>query len=255
MFTLAIDTSDRQFSVALLESGHIIAQADSRQSAIQCQPISEARSPVTGKFPPGVSVKLFPMLKQVFAKAGRKLADLELIAIATGPGLFTGLRVGVVTAKTLAYVHGTPLIGVNTLEVIANQTYKLSPPSVLAGARVIKSVLNAQRQQLFAGSYRIGDVVPEHLQEISANQILDRATWLERLADGDLLTGTGLNPIVDTIQTMTAISYMKIPIADEHLWECSAVGVGELGWRRFMAGQRDDFWTLEPFYFRPSYAE
>ena len=139
--------------------------------------------------------------------------------------------------------------------LIANQTYKLSPPSVLAGARVIKSVLNAQRQQLFAGSYRIGDVVPEHLQEISANQILDRATWLERLADGDLLTGTGLNPIVDTIQTMTAISYMKIPIADEHLWECSAVGVGELGWRRFMAGQRDDFWTLEPFYFRPSYAE
>ncbi len=255
MFTLAIDTSDRQFSVALLESGNLITQADSRQSEIQLHPISDARPPVSGKFPPGVSVKLFPMLKQVFAEAGRKLADLELIAIATGPGMFTGLRVGVVAAKTLAYVHGTPLIGVNTLEVIANQTFKRSPPSLLSGIRVIKTVLNAQRQQLFAGSYRIGSVTSEYPQEISANQILDRTAWLEQLADGELLTGTGLNPIIDAIEATTANLNGKILIADEHLRECSAVGVGELGSRRFLAGQRDDLWTLEPFYFRPSYAE
>ena len=80
-------------------------------------------------------------------EVGWKPGEVQLIAVTVGPGSFTGLRIGVSTAKALAYALATPLIGVNTLEVILRQ----AP----AGLPRLQAVLDAQRYELFAERQRL----------------------------------------------------------------------------------------------------
>ena len=93
--------------------------------------------------------RLRPALQRV-AEAGRLVAaSVELVAVAVGPGSFTGLRIGVTTAKTFAYAVGAEVVGVNTLAALAAQ----APPS----ATPLWTILDAQRQELFAAKFLIVD--------------------------------------------------------------------------------------------------
>ena len=100
MRILAMDTSGRRAAVAALEDDRVLAECDS---------------------PPGVrsAAALAPLIAELLKGVDWQLRRLDLIAVTQGPGSFTGLRIGVTTAKTLAYATGAAVIGVNTLEVIA----------------------------------------------------------------------------------------------------------------------------------------
>lgn len=269
MRILAIDTSLQSVSVALFDGGEFISELDSERNdgegvnAPSSPPVggragsgdemapgftkkrSKRGSKTSRLFPPGASVMLAPMIESLMDRANWALSEVGLIAIATGPGRFTGLRVGVVTAKTLAYATGAQIIGVNTLEVIAGQTAIESH----AFGKTIQTVVNAQRGQLFSGGFvfekawQIGKVVGQ--------QIVGQQAWIESLHPGDLVSGAGLKPIVETIRSTRP----DIAVAPENCWASSAVGVGKLAWQKYQLGQRDDLWTIEPLYFRPSSAE
>ena len=197
--------------------------------------------------------------------------DIGLVAIAVGPGMFTGLRVGVVTAKSIAYSVGAELIGVNTLEVIAAQTIdelqnrrQSSHFQEIVGP-IIRPVLNAQRKQLFCGEFKPSKSKPSEsefnssgvsqfdwkLFQSAKDQILDRDDWINSLQPNDVLTGSGLQPILDQIKSQ----HPDVVIAPESVWESSATSVGKLAWSQYQSGKRDDLWKLEPVYFRPSAAE
>jgi hypothetical protein len=93
------------------------------------------------------------------------------------------------------------------------------------------------------------------LEEAIPNQILNRADWLAGIAAGEIVTGTGLKPILSAVDEITAKRQPPMVVAQPIHWESTAAVVGQLGRRQYLAGRRDDRWVLEPFYFRPSYAE
>lgn len=271
MLVLAIDTSGQAISASLLEKGKVILEINSKDDQpenSEAKSFKQSPNPSSGGagsddvlpagytqkrskrgsktsriFPPGASVLLAPMLKKLTEQCGVSFDQIGLIALPTGPGLFTGIRVGVVSAKSLAYSTKADLIGVNTLEVIAAQT----AISQECFGKPIGVVLNAQRQQLFTGEYLSSS--PWKTEAVTPNQTLDRQTWIAA-NQCELVTGAGLKPLSDAIDAQQGVA-----AAPQSSWECSATSVGKLAWQKYQDGRRDDFWKLEPVYFRPSSAE
>ncbi len=105
---------------------------------------------------------LAPAIEHALAQAGRTLGDLEAIAVDIGPGLFTGLRVGVATAKALAQALGLGVLGCSSLEVLARA-------AVDAGATgPVLSVVDARRGEVFTAAYRPDPTAPGGLAEVLA---------------------------------------------------------------------------------------
>lgn len=210
---------------------------------------------------PSVGAGLFPLLKKLLSDTHHKFNQVQLLGVTYGPGMFTGLRSGIVAVKSLAYAGQIPVVAVNTLEVIAFQALPFlaengGRAATGSGSRIrVLPVINAQRQQLFTGAYEVQWPVDEgenhepEIHEITQNQIQDRQAWLSGLLENDWVTGTGLKPILDQIPSG------KVNRVDPSRWIPTATAVGKLAWKYFQAGRRDDIWKLEPFYFRPSYAE
>jgi tRNA threonylcarbamoyladenosine biosynthesis protein TsaB len=131
---LAIDTSLGGCSVALLEGGAVAAEAE------EPSPGSQSRV-------------LVPMIEAVLKKAERSYRDLTAVACTIGPGGFTGIRVGLATARAIALGTDKPLIGLSTLETIAYG----------AGAQAdILAVIDARRGQHYAQRFRLnGSLIPQ----------------------------------------------------------------------------------------------
>jgi tRNA threonylcarbamoyladenosine biosynthesis protein TsaB len=105
---------------------------------------------------------LAPAIEHALAQAGRTLGELEAIAVDVGPGLFTGLRVGVATAKALAQALGLGVLGCSSLEVLARA-------AVDAGATgPVLSVVDARRGEVFTAAYRPDPARPGGLAEVLA---------------------------------------------------------------------------------------
>lgn len=152
---LAIETSQREGSLALTEGTQLLTQL----------PLCAERR---------TAQSLLPAIQEVIGATGMSLSDLDLIAVSQGPGSFTGLRIGMTTAKTLAYALQTDLIGVHTLEVIAARLFLLEQR--VEQDEVLEVVLDAQRQQLFTARFRLDNDV---LREEAATAIVDFKDWRE----------------------------------------------------------------------------
>ena len=281
MPTLAINTSANFVSLALLDEMELLAEVDSRtdyQHRLAAttglpaghqdqlppgytQKRSKRGQQASRVFPPGASVMLAPMLQQLMSDNRLEFTDLDLICLDNGPGMFTGLRVAVVTAKALAYASGTDLIAVNTLAAIAAQAFAgLGNASMSDTESPVSVVTNAQRQQLFAGTYEqtsewevrpVEKTVQANDAGTGNTQIKTRQQWLDQLDSQVFVTGSGLKPLLDLL----AEDYPQVTVVPENCWELKASSVGRLAWKRYQQGQRDDLWELSPAYFRPSAAE
>jgi tRNA threonylcarbamoyladenosine biosynthesis protein TsaB len=224
VFILAFDTSSFAGSVALLDAGQVVAA---------CALDPARRSAQT----------LAPAMAEVLAAAGIKPADVRLVATTIGPGSFTGVRVAATAAKTFAYAAKCDVIGLSTLDVIAAQ---VPLPSLPADAPPeLHAVIDAQRKELFLARYRLGPDGPERL---APDTIVAAQTWLDSLAPRIIVTGPGLDKLAAHLPPHAIV----IP---PPLREPAAANVGQLAWRDYQLGRRDDLWKLAPTYLRPSYAE
>jgi tRNA threonylcarbamoyladenosine biosynthesis protein TsaB len=183
---------------------------------------------------------LAPAIAQVLAEAGKRPADVGLVAVTVGPGSFTGLRVGVTTAKTFAYAAGCECLGVDTLEVIAAQV-----PLGKQSSGELHVVLDAQRKELFLARFHSDGCALVRLEE---NRIVPADQWLVGLAPGTTVTGPGINRLIDRLPA-------SVVAAPELHRDPQAATVGQLAWREYQAGRRDDLWKLTPKYLRVSAAE
>lgn len=219
MRMIAMETSGRDASLAALVVGDDGAT----------QLVGEAA--VAG--PERTAQFLAPRLNELLQSVAWAANTIQLVSVAVGPGSFTGLRIGVTTAKTLAYAVGAEVIGVNSLAVIASQ----APP----GPEPIWAMMDAQRQELFAarfdGGRMIGDTV-----------VVPQLQFLKMLSPGDRVTGPGLTRLRNTLSG-------QVTIVDPTLWQPMAASLGALAWRDYQAGRRDDLWQLMPEYYRKSAAE
>ena len=188
---------------------------------------------------------LAPAIHAALAEMGWKAGDLELIGVTNGPGSFTGLRVGVVMAKGLGFALGCPVIGVNTLEVIARQV-------PMFDAQPVTAVMDAQRSELFSASY-FGEEHPDSRgdREISPTHLIESQAWLAALKPGSIVTGPGLKKLVEVIPA-------GIHVVDEIHWQPQAATVARLAWEIYSASKDPseyDPFKLMPLYFRRTAAE
>jgi tRNA threonylcarbamoyladenosine biosynthesis protein TsaB len=217
---LAIETVATAGSVALLRAGEVVSEQDLP---------AESRSART----------LAAGIREIWSGAGRPL--VSLVAVASGPGSFTGLRVGITTAKALAYGWGTKLLGVGTLDAIAAQ----APASDLAGGADLQAVIDAQRKELFVGGFRF---FAGRWQRVGADSIVAIDAWLGSLTPGSIVTGPAMKKLLDRVRA-------DVSVVEEAAWQPGAATVGKLAWEAHLAGAVDELWTLAPEYLRASYAE
>jgi len=165
-------------------------------------------------------------------RAGLTAKDLDVLAVATGPGSFTGLRIGMALVKGLAYTHQLPVIGIPTLDITA----RAIPPS----DKRLVAVLQAGRSRLAVGWY-----ITENDQWIS-DGIVENLSIEEMLGKIDqpcILTGELTKEIREA-----AAEHDLFTTADPTLAMRSPKYLAELAWERWQAKDLDDVLTLKPFY-------
>lgn len=220
MLTLAIETSEKPGSVAIRKDGSLLAE---RVVEHKSQRHAQA---------------LVPEIKNLLEEFQIAADDVDLVAVSVGPGSFTGLRIGVVCAKTWAYSTGCALVGVCTLQSISQN----SSPEI----DDIHVIANAQRKELFWGFFHRSDSgLFEAKQEI---RIISAENFCKERTEGELICGPG----TDLVEKNLKVSCQLLP---EQQWRSQASTVGWLGEKLFEQGHRDDPFLLEPFYLRKSAAE
>ena len=186
---------------------------------------------------------IVPTIRQILASTDLKLSSIAGIGVGIGPGLFTGMRVGIATAKTLAQVLGIPLLGLASLDVLAF--------SARYSSRIICAVLDAKRGEVFWGFYRAvpGGVTREDDFEVGSPAAL--AAELEARRDDVLVVGNG--GLVYRRELEEAGSHVEM--ASAALAFPSAAAVVELAIPRFQREEFDRVYDLKPLYIRKSDAE
>jgi len=222
---LAFDCSSPAGSVAVLEGTQLLTN-------LALDPAKRA------------AVTLAPAIEAALKQAERAAGAVDLIATTVGPGSFTGLRVGLTMAKTFAYALKCEVIGLNTLDVLANQA---AGGGLVREGGLLHAVLDAQRKEFFAARYQAcAAQPPKRLDE--GDTILPMQTWLESLRAGDVVTGSGLVRCRETLPP-------GVIVAPEFLHQPDAVTIGCMAHREYEAGRRDNLWTIAPLYIRSSYAD
>jgi tRNA threonylcarbamoyladenosine biosynthesis protein TsaB len=193
------------------------------------------------------SGRLMPMIDAVLEQSGVGRHDLDAIAVSIGPGSFTGLRIGLSTAKGLAYALDRPIMAVSTLEALAvrAQLENLAEPG-----DCVLSVINAGRGEVYAALYESvlenGTPAIRKLQPPRAAIVAD---VLEMIPDSRIihLMGDGAEYIQQFAQVDGRSGRFRIPSSDHR--RCSAVAVAMSG-RRNQPGDRA---TLEPMYLKDAH--
>ncbi len=220
---LAIETSERQGTLATLETTG--EQSATVGSAVLPADQRSARS-------------LLPAIKTLLDETSWKPSQLDLICVTTGPGSFTGLRIGVTTAKTLAYATGATLVEVHTLAAIA--------AGVTAPYQRLWTLLDAQRQELFVARFDSGwQTQPTALPE---THILPVDKWLQTLRPGDVVSGPPLQKLLERLPE-------GVLAEDPANWSPRAEVVGQLGIAAYKNGESVNAMQLVPRYYRKSAAE
>ncbi len=215
---LGIETSGTIGSVALWD-GAVVAEE------------SFQRGLVHGK-------ALIPTIAALLERAGWEKSTLGLIAVSQGPGSYTGVRVGVATAKALAWALPCPIVGVPTLDALARSHPQASVP--------LCPVVDARWEQVYTALYqwRGGEMTREWGPRAMRPEDLAR-----ELPEQVRLFGDGLKRYRALFERPGAT------FGGEEAWVCHARFIAELGARAFAEGRRDDPLSLVPLYLRPTEAE
>ncbi len=182
-------------------------------------------------------------LKAIFDEIKWEPNDVDLIAVSVGPGSYTGLRIGITCAKTLAYGLGKPVIDVPTLDALAE--------NVSDDVQNLCPVIDARRNKVYACIYAGSGSGKNDTgrNRITDFLIISPEKLLDILPEPVLLFGDGVAPYKDIFAQKKAI------IANDGLGIADAVTVARLGLKRYEQGKRCDINLLAPLYLRRSEAE
>lgn len=164
MLILAFESSAKAASVALCRDGHLLSQYS------QCSGLTHSRT-------------LLPMAEDMLKNAELLLQDVDVIAVAHGPGSFTGIRIGVSTVKGLAWAAEKPCVGVSTLEAMAWHG--------LAAGGFVCPVMDARRSQVYNALFEIRDRRPVRLCQDRPIALAELAEDVKKLGAPVFLVGDG----------------------------------------------------------------
>ncbi len=187
------------------------------------------------------SETLLPMIETLLATYGITVDDVELLACTSGPGSFTGVRIGAATVKGLAFGRNIPCIGVSTPEAIAENLTSLGG--------LICPVMNARRSQVYTALFRSDGVTMTRLLPDSALSIAELDELLSAYGEPVAFAGDGYDV------TLSALKKTEVRPVCERLRHQSAYSTAQVAYRQFLAGKTTTDASLVVNYLRPSQAE
>ncbi len=227
MLILAIDSSTDILGLALMESGQLKGEYN----------LSLKRQH---------SEKLLPLMEQIFELLDIKAEDLDGVAVAVGPGSFTGLRIGITTAKMLGRIFSIPVKGISTLEIMA------------AGAEgdYILPLLDARRKRVYYSFYQRNenhnDFFLKEINKAASAAISELPTILSEYKNKEI---TILGEMTAEVrQVLEQSDFLVKQAAAERNFTRAAV-LARLGQDYINSGREDDIYQLKPAYLKQPQAE
>lgn len=190
------------------------------------------------------SQTLLPMIEAMLAMAELPVQEVDAIAVAAGPGSFTGLRIGASTAKGLGQALNIPLIAVPTLEGLAYN---------LAGAdALVCSLMDARRNQAYYGIYRVNKTIPTAVTEQAAAPIEEIITKVNQLGEKTIFVGDGVPVFREQLEAQLSVPYEWAADSVRYQKAASTASLGKCYEAMGKSMPAKDF---APIYLRLSQAE
>lgn len=221
---LALDTSRLKGSVAVAREGDVL-----------CELLFDASDTH--------SATLMPALETCMTTARTSIEEIDLLGVVTGPGSFTGLRIGMATIKALAAARNTPVAVAGTLETMAAAFPFAGPP--------VMPVLDARRGEIYAAVYDMSGERPVEIVPPSAVKPADAGSLARSAGIGAggrlVMSGNGIERYGQVLQDVMPCSVL---IAPRRSWDPSAAALAGLVLEREPVTS-EELETLEPLYIRP----
>ncbi len=214
---IAIDTSTDTASLALVQDSEVLAE-------------------LTWRCGQNHTVQLLPHLSHLLNQTDLSLQAADCIIVARGPGSYNGLRVGLSTAKGLAFSLGIPIIGISTLEVEAYQHAEIGLP--------VCPIFNAGREEIAVAMYQKKG---GKWRQLTAENLTTVDVLCSQIATMTVFCGEFVPSIASELKKRLKQKALIIPPAAGLR---RAGFLAELGLKRFKAGNYDNPTTLQPLYFR-----
>lgn len=214
VYILNIETSTKACSVALHKNGELIV----------------SREDLTTNF--SHSEKLLKFISKLFSDAKLSLSDLDAIAVSMGPGSYTGLRIGVSTAKGLCYGLDIPLISISTLKAMSFGM------ALEIKADLYCPMIDARRMEVYSAFFDINNT---EVRKIQAD-IIDENSYKKELEKKVVFFGDGSEKIKEKIKHENAMFISNI--------HPSAKNMGLLSYQKFNKSLFEDLAYFEPFYLK-----
>ena len=224
MLILAFETSAKAASVALLEEGKLLGEAYQNTGLTHSQ-------------------TLMVMAENLLSQCGKTVADVTDVAVAAGPGSFTGVRIGVAAAKGFAWGRELPCYGVSTLESMAL--------GLGAWQGYVCPCMDARRSQVYNALFYVNKGTVTRVCEDRAISLAELGEELKKLEEPIFLVGDGSNLCYNTL--LESVPSLVLP--PEHRMHQRASGVALAALEKIRAGESDDANALTPNYLRLSQAE
>ncbi|SHE73865.1 tRNA threonylcarbamoyladenosine biosynthesis protein TsaB [Caldanaerobius fijiensis DSM 17918] len=225
MKVLAIDTATALASVALTEEDKVIAECS----------VSNIKTH---------SKVLMPIISKIFDMASLKPEDIDVIGVSIGPGSFTGVRIGVATAKGMAISLKKPLIGISTLDGLAQNT-----PFVDS---IICPILDAREHQVNNALYRFEKNALKRLTDYRAIDIDELLSELKEYRESIIFSGDGVFLYKDILIETLAEKALLAPV---NAIMPRASSIAHLAAKRAKEGTSSSSLSVVPIYLKKSYAE
>jgi tRNA threonylcarbamoyladenosine biosynthesis protein TsaB len=239
MLILAIDTSTRTGSAALLRDQNIIAET-------------------SGTAETASSARFFHDLSLLHSKTKFRMDQVDVFAVSSGPGLFSGLRVGLAAVKAFAEVYSKPIAAISSLEAIAVQSVALTnlrAPSVGPQSIVIAPFLDARRGQVFGSVYQFGTGNRAPLDRIRDDSLLSPDEFLEMAKETSTLGQCVLVSPTPALLPSALVQRVFPGATIEAVSPILAPFIGRLGFECASRGDLVDALRLDANYVRRSDAE
>lgn len=229
MNILGIDTTTKVLNLAIVNNGEMV---------VDCK---------INKTEKTHSVIILPLLNSILNLTGIELKRIEGIAVSIGPGSFTGLRIGLSTAKGLAFALSIPIIGINSLESYAFEWLIL--PGILC------PLIKARRGEYYFSFYLNKNNNLKQIRDYHCEKWINIKQELLRYKDNIYVFGYDLIDILqeEKIEELSKIN--NIYFIKNNQSTANAVNVALIGEKRILEKQYDDIYRLTPFYISKSEAE
>lgn len=224
MLILAFETSAKAASVALLDGTKLLGESYQNTGLTHSQ-------------------TLMVMAEDMLKQCGKTVSDVEAVAVAEGPGSFTGVRIGVAAAKGFAWGGSIPCYGVSTLEAMAESL------GIYQG--YVCPCMDARRSQVYNSLFYVNQGVIQRVREDRAIALADLKEELKLLKEPIFLVGDGSILCYNTLKEEVP----NLVLPPEHRMHQRATGVALLAAKKAVAGEPGDGNALTPNYLRLSQAE